>query len=260
MIQTALITGASKGIGKELAHVFAENRCNLVLVARSADELHRLKTELQKKYDIGVYVLVADLAQPDAARRVFDELKSQQLEVYYLVNNAGFGDYGAFAETSWQRYEAMIALNVTTLTHFCHLFASDWKKRGRHGKILNIASTAAFQPGPMMAVYFAGKSFVLSLSEAIGKELEAHGIAVTTLCPGPTDTNFGAESKMNASDLVKNVKIADAREVAELGFYAMMRGKKTVVHGMQNRLVAFGVQFLPRKWVMWLSAKVMRRS
>jgi short-subunit dehydrogenase len=152
----------------------------------------------------------------------------------------------------------MIALNVTTLTHLTHLFVNDWRGR-KHGRILNISSTAAFQPGPMMAVYFATKAFVLHLSEAIGDELKEDHITVTALCPGPTDTHFGEESKMNASQLVKNVKIAGAREVAQLGFNAMMKGKPVAIHGAMNRLVPFFIRFLPRIWVTRLSAKVMRK-
>ena len=259
MNKTALITGASKGIGRELAILFAEKRCNIVLVARSEKELRELKEELRNKHALStVLMLVKDLSLPDAAQELFDEIKAREIDPDYLVNNAGFGDYGAFADTSWERYEKMIALNVTTLTHLTHLIVNDWRGR-KHGRILNISSTAAFQPGPMMAVYFATKAFVLHLSEAIGDELKEDHITVTALCPGPTDTHFGEESKMNASQLVKNVKIAGAREVAQLGFNAMMKGKPVAIHGAMNRLVPFFIRFLPRIWVTCLSAKVMRK-
>jgi short-subunit dehydrogenase len=258
MNKTALITGASKGIGRELAILFAEKRCHLVLVARSEKELIQFKKELEEQFSVTVLVLVNDLSLPEAAQELFDEIKGRDIDPDYLVNNAGFGDYGAFADTSWERYEKMIALNVTTLTHLTHLFVNDWRGR-KHGRILNISSTAAFQPGPMMAVYFATKAFVLHLSEAIGDELKEDHITVTALCPGPTDTHFGEESKMNASQLVKNVKIAGAREVAQLGFNAMMKGKPVAIHGAMNRLVPFFIRFLPRIWVTRLSAKVMRK-
>lgn len=258
MNKTALITGASKGIGRELALLFAEKRCHLVLVARSEKELIQFKKELEEQFPVTVLVLVNDLSLPEAAQELFDEIKGREIDPDYLVNNAGFGDYGAFADTSWERYEKMIALNVTTLTHLTHLFVNDWRGR-KHGRILNISSTAAFQPGPMMAVYFATKAFVLHLSEAIGDELKEDHITVTALCPGPTDTHFGEESKMNASQLVKNVKIAGAREVALLGFNAMMKGKPVAIHGAMNRLVPFAIRFMPRKWVTRLSAKVMRK-
>ncbi len=151
----------------------------------------------------------------------------------------------------------MIALNVTALTHLTHLFVQEWRDRKR-GKILNVSSTAAFQPGPMMAVYFASKSFVLMLSEALEYELKRDNITVTTLCPGPTETNFGDESKMHASQLVKNVKIANPREVAELGYRAMMKGKSVVIHGAANKIAPFGIRLIPRKWVTRLSARVMQ--
>lgn len=258
MNETALITGASKGIGKELAFIFAENGCDLILTARSEDRLVRLKEQLEEGYGISVYPLVEDLSLPDTAETIFRKVKEKGSEVDYLVNNAGFGDYGSFADTPWERYEEMIALNVTSLTHLTHLFIREWKGK-KKGRILNISSTAAFQPGPMMAVYFATKAFVLHLSEAVGNELEKDGITVTALCPGPTSTHFGEVSKMNASQLVKNVKIADARAVAELGFKAMMKGKPVVIHGRMNKLAPFGIRFLPRKWVTRLSARVMRK-
>ncbi len=259
MKKTALITGASKGIGRDLAHLFAKDGCNLILVARSGKELDILKDQLEEKYHVSVHTLIKDLSQSNSVQTVFDELKSIDIDIDYLVNNAGFGDYGSFAETEWDTYEKMISLNVTTLTHFCHLFIKDIKGR-KPGRILNISSTAAFQPGPMMAVYFASKAFVLSFSEAIGHELRKDKITVTTLCPGPTSTNFGEVSGMNASQLVKSVKIASSGEVAELGYKAMMKGKSTVIHGTQNKLAPFGIRFIPRKWVTRISAKIMGNS
>ncbi|MFA7493790.1 MAG: SDR family oxidoreductase [Proteiniphilum sp.] len=258
MNETALITGASKGIGKELAFLFAKSRCNLILTARSGEKLESLKEQLENRYGISVYPLVKDLSCAGAAEELFQEVKKKGLDVDYLVNNAGFGDYGSFSDTPWKRYEEMIILNITSLTHLTHLFVQEWKGRKR-GRILNLSSTAAFQPGPMMAVYFASKAFVLHLSEALGNELKGDHISVTALCPGPTSTHFGEVSNMNASQLVKNVKIADAGEVAKLGFKAMMKGKPVVIHGAMNKLAPFGIRFLPRKWVTILSAKIMRK-
>lgn len=256
MNKTALITGASKGIGRELAHFFAKDGCNLVLVARSEIELNSLKAELKEKNSISVHIFIKDLCQPDSAKEIFNELKAKNIDIDYLVNNAGFGDYGSFAKAEWETYENMIALNMTTLTQFCHIFIKDWKGR-KPGKILNISSIAAFQPGPMMAVYFATKAFVLSLSEAIGQELRHDNITVTTICPGPTSTHFGEVSGMNASQLVKRVKIANAKDVAELGYNAMMKGSATVIHGAQNKIVPFFLRFIPRVWIIRLSAKIM---
>ncbi len=215
------------------------------------------KEQLELEYGVSVYTITKDLCSPAAAKEAFNEVKERGVDVDYLVNNAGFGDYGAFADTAWERYQDMISLNVATLVHLTHLYVNDWKGR-KAGKILNISSTAAFQPGPMMAVYFASKAFVLNFSEGIGKELEKENITVTTLCPGPTSTEFGKVSKMNASQLVKQVKIAKAKEVAELGYRAMMKGKTTVIHGTMNKLAPFGIRLLPRKWVTRLAAKVMR--
>ncbi|MEA4916074.1 SDR family oxidoreductase [Proteiniphilum sp.] len=258
MQKTALITGASKGIGKELAILFAENHCDLIITARSGDRLMLLKEQLESRYGVTVYPVVKDLSLSGAAGELFREVKEKGWEVDYLVNNAGFGDYGSFVDTSWECYEEMITLNITSLTQLTHLFVQEWKGR-KKGRILNLSSTAAFQPGPMMAVYFASKAFVLHLSEALGNELENDHISVTALCPGPTSTHFGEVSNMNASQLVKNVKIADAKEVAELGFRAMMKGKPVVIHGTMNKLAPFGIRFLPRKWVTRLSAKIMRK-
>ena len=258
MSKTALITGASKGIGKELAFLFAKNGCDLVLVARSADTLKTLKEELEESCTVSVHTFVIDLCHPGAAQTVFDAVKAKEIDIDYLVNNAGFGDYGSFLDTAWECYERMITLNITTLTNLTHLFANDWRGR-KAGKILNVSSTAAFQPGPMMAVYFATKSFVLHLSEAIGHEFRKEKITVTTLCPGPTRTHFGEVSKMNASQLVKHVHIADPGDVAALGYKAMMKGKPVVIHGNMNKLAPFGIRFLPGKWVTLLSAKIMQQ-
>lgn len=256
--KTVLITGASKGIGRELAIIFAERGCNLLLAARSERELNELKLLLEKEYDVTVQTFYSDLSLPDAAQQLFEAVKSLGIDVDYLVNNAGFGDYGAFADTNWERYGKMIQLNVTALTQLTHLFVTQWRGR-KKGKILNVSSTAAFQPGPMMAVYFASKAFVLSLSEAIDNELRAEGITVTALCPGPTATHFGKESRMDASQLVKNVQIADARSVALMGYRAMMKGKPVVIHGAMNKIAPFFIRFMPRKWVTRLSAQVMKQ-
>lgn len=259
MNKTALITGASKGIGKELAYIFAENGCNLVLVARSSDLLAQIKTEIENKHSVEVHILVKDLCDKKSILELYNEVKEKGIEIDYLVNNAGFGDYGAFADTPWEIYENMISLNVSALTQLTHLYINDWKDR-KEGKILNIASTAAFQPGPMMAVYFATKAFVLNLSESVGREVKKDNITITALCPGPTNTNFGEISKMNATQLVKNVKIANSRDVAELGYRSMMKGKATVIHGLMNKLAPFAIRFIPRSWIAKLSEMVLRQK
>ncbi len=182
MNRTALITGASNGIGYELAKVHAEKGDNLVLVARRKDRLDELKKELEEIYKISVFTLEKDLSLPGSALEVFNELKSKDLSIDYLVNNAGFGDFGLFAESDWNKQERMINLNIMSLAHLTRLFLPDMIRNGK-GKILNLASTAAFQPGPTMSVYFATKAFVLSFSQALNEELREYGITVTALCP-----------------------------------------------------------------------------
>ncbi len=254
-----MITGASKGIGREFAVLFAERNCNLVLVARSGDQLEELKEALSEKHGVHVHTIVKDLSTSNAVDELFQEVKALDLDVDYLVNNAGFGDHGPFVKTQWERYDNMITLNVKVLTYLMHLYARDWVGRKR-GKIVNISSTAAFQPGPIMAVYFATKAYVLHLSEALNHELRKEGITVTTLCPGPTKTHFLEDSGMKAARLVKNVKVATSRSVAELGFKAMMKGKPVAIHGAMNKVAPFAIRFLPRKWVTRLSAKIMART
>src|SRR5450759_4294399 len=191
MNRTALITGSSSGIGLELARIHAENGGNLVLVARSKNKLDELKEELENKYNVQVYTIGKDLSLPDSARDVYAELGQQNISVDYLINNAGFGDFGFFAESDWNKQEKMINLNITALAHLTRLFLPDMIKRG-DGKILNLASTASFQPGPAMSVYFATKAFVLSFSEAVNNEVRDKGVTVTALCPGSTESGFHA--------------------------------------------------------------------
>ncbi|MDR1518054.1 MAG: SDR family oxidoreductase [Dysgonamonadaceae bacterium] len=256
MNKTALITGASKGIGLEMARLHASSKGNLVLTARSEKELLEIKSELEAQFPINVYVIAKDLSSPDAPKALFDEIKRQHIEVDYLINNAGFGDYGYFSDTEWVRYRQMIDLNVSALTELCYLFGKDWKGR-KPGKILNVASTAAFQPGPKMAVYFATKAYVLSFSEAVGQELNKQGISVTALCPGPTATYFMEDSRMKASGMVKRQKLPTPVQVAEYGYKAMLKGKAVAVHGTMNRVIANANRFLPRKWVVKLTAKLL---
>ncbi len=257
MKPTALITGASKGIGAELARTFASKNNNLILVARSEKELNDLKQELENKFDISVKVIAKDLTKSENERAVYDEIKAFGTEVDFLVNNAGFGDFGYFDETEWGRHEQMINLNISALSQLCHLFIQDWIPR-RSGKILNIASTSAFQPGPRMSVYFASKAFVVSFSQALEFELRKHGITVTALCPGPVKTNFGIAANMkHPNGFLKDMKTPSPKEVAEFGYNNMMKGKPLVIHGALNRFVANGVKFFPRKWVVKLSAKLI---
>ena len=204
-MKTALITGASSGIGLEFAKVFAKEKNNLVLVARSKDKLEQLASDIRKDYAVQVKVINADLSNMEEVQMVYDTCKAENIEVEYLINNAGFGDFGYFAQSDWKKTEQMIDLNIKSLTKFCRLFIPDMVAR-KSGKILNVASTAAFQPGPTMAVYFASKSYVLFLSEALYSELQGTGVNVTCLCPGATESGFQQAADMEHSNLFENKK------------------------------------------------------
>ncbi|MEO0769962.1 MAG: SDR family oxidoreductase, partial [Cyanobacteria bacterium J06649_4] len=239
--KTALITGASSGIGKAFAQVLAREQHNLVVVARSEEKLNALKEELSQQYGIIVTVIVKDLTEENAAQQIVDTLKQQNISVDVLINNAGFGDYSRFAESDWQKQENMILLNVLALSHLTRLCLPGMLARGQ-GQILNVASTAAFQPGPMMSVYFASKAYVLSFSEAIAAETEGKGISVTVLCPGPTQSNFGETANMDKIPGMGNVtsdKFPTALTVAQYGYDKLQQGKVVAVHGVLNKFLTF---------------------
>jgi short-subunit dehydrogenase len=224
-----------------------------VLVARNITKLNQIKTELESQYKISVHIIGKDLSLPNAPQEVYDELKHKNIVIDYLINNAGFGDYGFFYETNWEKELQMINLNITALTHFTKLFLQDMIKH-KSGKIMNVASTAAFQSGPTMAIYYASKAYVLSFSEAIDNEVSDKGVTVTTLCPGPTETGFLEAAALQDSKLFKGKKIAGAKEVAEYGHKAMMQGKTVAIQGFMNRVMANAVRFIPRA----LAVKVVR--
>jgi uncharacterized protein len=258
MIETALITGASGGIGLEFARIHAAKGDNVVLVARSKDKLDKIKENLEKEFGISVYTIGKDLSVRDAASEVYDELKQLHITVDYLINNAGFGDFGLFAESDWSKQEDMINLNVLALTHFTRLFIADMIKRGK-GKIMNVASTAAFQPGPTMSVYFATKAFVLSFSEAVNNEVRGTGVTITALCPGSTESGFHAVSLGDAS-LVKERKLPSAKSVAEYGYKAMMQGKTIAIPGLKNRIMATLVSYFPRAFIVKQARKIQEKK
>lgn len=238
---TALITGASTGIGLELARMFAREGYSLVLVARDRARLEKLAAELRPA---SVHVIAKDLSQPDVPQ----EIHRQVPRVDVLVNNAGFSDFGKFAETSLSEELKMIQVNMTAPVILTKLYLSGMIA-ARSGRIMNVASTAAFQPGPLMAVYYASKAFLLSFSEAIANELEGTGVTVTALCPGPTATEFQERAKMQDSGLVKGKKIMDAQTVAEAGYRGLMAGKTIVIPGLKNKLLAQSIRISPRSMV-----------
>ncbi|MCC5637063.1 SDR family oxidoreductase [Nostoc sp. CHAB 5844] len=246
--KTALITGAASGIGYELACIFARNNYNLVLIDRNAVKLTEVSKKFQQEYPIAVKDIVKDLAISTAPDEIFRELQQAKIKVDVLVNNAGFGTYGLFSETNLNAELEMLQVNLVCLTHLTKLFLKDMIKQGE-GKILNVASTAAFQPGPLMAVYFATKAYVLSFSEAIANELEGTGVTITVLCPGTTASAFHERTGMADSHLVKRKKMMDAQTVAQIGYHALMKGKTLVIPGLMNKFLAKIVRFAPRKVV-----------
>jgi uncharacterized protein len=257
--KTALITGASFGIGLELARIFAREGHNLVLVARSADKLRQLASELENAHGTRSLILAADLSDPGAAAYVLDQTTRANLAVDILVNNAGFGQYGFFVDNDLEECLKQIQLNITTLTHLTRLYLPDMVARARseggNPRILNVASTAAFQAGPLMAVYYATKAYVLHFSEAIANELQGTGVTVTCLCPGPTATEFQKRANITGIRLT-TLGTMDARTVAEDGYRGLMAGKPVVISGLKNWLVAQSVRFSPRRLVTAVARKL----
>jgi short-subunit dehydrogenase len=244
-----LITGASAGIGQELARVFAEHGYNLVLLARDADALSRLAKELETSSKIQARALPQDLAQPGAASRVFQSLRDTPISV--LVNNAGFGGYGAFADSSLALCSEMMQVNMVALVELTHLFLQPMRERNR-GRILNVASTAAFQPGPTMNIYYATKAFVYSFSYALAVELRASGITVTTVCPGLTRSRFFTRAKIK---MEHSWAMMESRTVAEAGYRGLLRGQRVVIPGWMNKATSFLARRAPPR----LTSAIVRR-
>jgi uncharacterized protein len=244
--QTALITGASSGIGFEFAKLFAADGHTLVLVARRAEKLAALAAELREKHGPIVHVWREDLADPTAPKRVADRADAEGIEVDVLVNNAGFGAWGAFAELPVEAQLRMMYVNMTALTELTHRFLPGMRQR-RRGRILNVSSVVAFQPGPYLAVYSASKAFVLSFSEALAAELTDSGVSVTCLCPGFTATEFQAVAGLEQSRVMDKMKPMSAEAVAAVGYRGLMQGRRLAVPGFINWIGAIGVRFLPRR-------------
>lgn len=247
--ETALVTGASSGIGKEMAIELAKKGINLVIVARNENALTELKREIESKFAIKVWCLALDLSLNENSERLFNFTKSNKIDVDYLINNAGLGDYGFFHESRWEKQEQMINLNILALTQLTHLYLAEMLSR-KKGRILNVASVASFQPGPLMSVYYATKAFVLHFSEALNNEVKDSGITVTALCPGPTESGFQKAAALENSKLVNNFKMQDSRSVAIDGIKAMMKGKAISIPGIGNYLMASLVSFFPRSFVV----------
>ena len=242
----ALITGASSGIGRDIARMHAKYRGDVVAVSKGGEKLANLKKELENDYKIKVICIEKDLSKVGAAKEIYDEVKKRGIEIDYLVNNAGFGGLGKFSERDWERDKAMINLNVLALVEMTRMFLPDFIKRNS-GRILNTSSTASLLPGPFQAVYYATKAFVSSFSNAIAEELYDSAVTVTNLMPGPTKTDFGHVSGMNMTKLF--AKTASSQEVAEAGYEAMLRGDLNVMGGVSflNKLMYKMLPLVPKK-------------
>lgn len=253
----ALITGASSGIGAELARIHASRGGDLVITARRQKELEQLKADLESRHGCKVHVIVKDLAEPDASQAIHSDLGSRGIQIDYLVNNAGFGSRGLFYQQEWATNEAMINVNVLALAALTRVFLPGMVAR-RSGRILNVASMAGFLPGPLQAVYYATKAFVISFSEAIANELAGTGVTVTALCPGPVETEFARRA--GTQDVQGFTRMASAHEVAQAGYDAMLQGRTMVVPGLLNKLaIHVLLRLAPRSLATRISRSMMEK-
>ena len=252
--QTALITGASSGLGAEYAKIFAGDKHDVILVARRRDRLEALAAELVKAHGVKAHVIDADLSAPGGTARVVGEVKRLGVEVEFLVNNAGFGSSGAFAAMDAGRELEEIQVNIAALVALTRALLPQMIARG-HGRVLNVGSTAGFQPGPFMAVYYASKAFVNSFTEALAYELRGTGVTATVSCPGATATEFSTVAGNDKSRLFK-MGAAPASAVAQEGYRAMMKGKAMVVHGWKNKLAVQSLRVSPRSVARAIAASL----
>jgi uncharacterized protein len=257
MAGPALITGASEGIGRALAHVFARHRHPLLLTARNAERLESLAEEVRGRHGVEARCLPADLSDAGAPAALHETVQGLGVEVEYLVNNAGFGLYGDFLARDRQAHVDLVQVNVAALTELCHRFGAEMAARG-HGRIVNVASVVAFLPGPMMSTYFASKAYVLRFSESLHEELGARGVSVTCLCPGRTESRFQERSGLTFAPRPGG-GIATAEAVAEVGYQAMMAGRAIAFPGFVNKLMPLAERLLPRLVMRKAIHAVMRR-
>jgi len=251
---TALVTGATSGLGLEFATLLGRDRNDVVLVARTRERLEVVARGLSEEFGVLAIVIECDLSKPGAVRDLLRELEERRIAVDVLVNNAGFGVYGTFASTPVEDELRMIEVNVAAVTALAKGVLPGMLDRG-WGRILNVASTAAFQPGPLMAVYYATKAYVLSFTEALAEELSGSGVTVTALCPGPTETGFAAASNMESSRLFRTFRPMSSAKVAAYGYRALQKGKRVAVPGVRNRLMTQSLRVSPRNLV----TKVVRQ-
>ena len=257
-LKTALVTGASSGIGRELAKLLAGEGHDVVFVARRRDRLEDLARELATRHGVSARVIAKDLENPASPAEIFEELETEEISVDILVNDAGLGIYGRFWETDLARQLAVIQVNLVALTNLTGLFLPGMVSR-RKGKVVNVSSTAAFQPGPYMAVYYATKAYVLSFSEALAEELAGTGVSVTALCPGPTVTEFQEGAGIEDTWLFRGPLVMDARSVARAGWAGARRRKRIVVPGLGNKLLKESVRFSPRRLVTAVARRIQKK-
>ncbi len=258
MANTALITGASGGIGLELAKIHASKGGDVVLVARSEAKLNELKQQLETEFKVKVTVIAADLATADAAEKLFEQTQAMNLQIDTLINNAGFGGHGKFHERSLADEQAMMQLNMLTLTNLTHFYLKGMVERN-HGQILNVSSTASFMPGPLQAVYYATKAYVTSFSQAVAEEVRDSNVTVTALCPGAVATGFVKAGNLEGVDVWKNAKTP--KSVAECGYSAMEKGELVAFNESSLKfLINWVIPFLPRKMVLKISRQTMEKK
>ncbi len=257
-MSTALITGASGGIGYELALEHVRRGGDVILVARSENKLREYQALWESTYGVKVHVVGMDLAQHGSAQALYDAVAAKGLTVDILINNAGFGQYGLFEASDLERGLEMLELNVVTLTALTRLFVADMVRR-RSGRIMNVASTASFQPVPLFAQYSATKAYVLSFSEALNNEVSDRGVTVTTLCPGPTTSGFQDVAAMHQARMADARLMATSSEVARFGYNAMLRGKTVAVHGVLNRITIMLLRFTPRSIIVRVGRMVAEK-
>ena len=259
MKNVALITGASSGIGKELAKIHASKGGDLVLVARREKELTELKNNLESEFKVRVLIISKDLSDTTTPAEIFAETEKLGIQIEYLINNAGFGGHGLFHEREIEKDQAMVNVNITSLMLLTRLYLPGMVQR-RKGKILNVSSTASLLPGPLQAVYYASKAFVTSFSQALAEELNGTGVTVTALCPGPVATEFFDTANMHGVKMLKTQKAMTPAKTAAIGYRDMMKGK---LLSFDNGLLKFSlnwmVPLLPRRWVLKVSRMTMEK-
>ncbi|MDO6760198.1 SDR family oxidoreductase [Tamlana sp. 2_MG-2023] len=256
-MKTALVTGAASGLGYELAILLAKDQYKLILVDVNPETLAKAKASLLKDFDVEVITLVKDLGVPNVSNEIMSDLGNQPIDV--LINNAGFGLFGTFAETDWERESAMLHVHILTATHLTKLVLKGMVERGS-GKILNMSSLAAFQPGPLMSIYYASKGYMLSFSEAIANELKGTGVTVTAVCPGPTQTSFQKTVSENTKDNKIKFNMGTASEVAAYGYKAMLQGKSYAIPGTFNKFLAILPRFLPRRTASHIVRTIQQKN